>query len=122
MLSRLITAFFANAVAFLLSAYLLDNFYLGGKLPAFLALVAVFTLINLVIRPLIKLILTPLILITFGFFTLVINAGILYVVDIYSAHISIDGLATLFYATVIITLTNLILSGPQKLLQRRPSL
>lgn len=119
MVSRLITTLLINTAAFLLTAYLLPGFSLDGNIVSFVVLIAVFTLINTLIRPIIKLILSPLIFITFGLFSLVINAGILYLVDIYSAHISIDGLITLGYATIIITLVNVLLGGPAKLLRRK---
>ncbi len=107
MLSKAIITFISYAAGFLAAAYLIEGFDLTFTLPSFLALIAVFTLIHLIIRPLIKLVLSPLILITFGLFNLVITAALLYIVDIYSAHISITGLTPLIYSTVVITIISL---------------
>jgi putative membrane protein len=117
MISRVIRTFIANAVAFLAAGYFLPGFHVVvmGNIPAFLALIAVFTLINLIIYPIIRLILTPIVLLTLGLFTLVIHAGILYIIDIYSVNITIDGLTTLLYATIIITVVNIVFHTGSKL-------
>jgi len=92
MISRLITSLFANVIAFLAAAYFLPGFTVSGDPVSFIILVGIFTLINFIIYPIIRLVLTPLVVITFGLFTIIIHAGILYIVDLYSDHITIDGL------------------------------
>lgn len=106
-------------MAFFLAAYLLESFVLDGDILSLATTIAVFTLINVFIRPIIKGLLSPIIFLTLGLFSLVINAAILYSVDIYSSHISIDGLSTLAYATVIITLVNLVMSWPRGIFKKR---
>ena len=109
MLSRLIGLLIANAVAFLGSAYIIPNFDINlNNITAFVALIVIFSAIQLILRPFIKLILTPLIIITLGLFNLVITGGILYVVDKYSENISINGLMPLIYGTLIITAVNML--------------
>lgn len=116
MIRHVITALIANAVAFLTAAYVVDGFTVGSKtlplndnLIAFAALIGVFTVITLVIRPIIKFVLSPIIVLTFGLANIAINAGILYIVDNYSAHITINGLPALLYGTLIITIINVII-------------
>ncbi len=48
------------------------------SIPAILGLALVFSLVNMLIRPLIKLLTCPLILLTLGLFTLVINAALFW--------------------------------------------
>ena len=47
--------------------------------------------------------------ITLGLFNLVINGGLLYIVDKYSQNLTINGLPALIYGTLIITIVNVII-------------
>jgi putative membrane protein len=114
MLSRLILTLIANAIALLAAGYFLPGFLITGNVISFAIVVIILSLINLIIRPIIRLFLSPLILITFGLFNIVINGFILYVIDIYFDTISIDGLVTLLYATIIIGLVNVLLGTGRK--------
>ena len=51
----------------------------------------------------------PLILITFGLFTLVINAALLWLTDQFIEDFEIQGFGNLFIATVLITLSNILI-------------
>jgi uncharacterized membrane protein YvlD (DUF360 family) len=111
MISKIISTYLADGLGFLTAAYLIPGFdiNLNNYVP-FLLLVAVFAAIHIVIQPIIKLILSPLILITFGLFNLVITGALLYIVDIYSQYITITGFLPLLYGTLIITIANIILN------------
>lgn len=111
MLHRVIITFVANAIGFLLAGYFLPGFTVAGSVTDFAIVIGLLTAINLLIRPIIRLILGPLVLITFGLFNIVISGFILYVIDFYFENIKIDELVTLLYATIIITVVNLILGG-----------
>lgn len=115
MISAIVSQLVINAAAFLVAGYFLPGFTVSGSITAFIALVLVFTLINIILKPLIKLVLSPLILITFGLFKLVIDGGILYIVDKYSENISISGLVTLFYATLIVAGFQFFFGGTRKM-------
>ncbi len=114
MLSRIILTFVANAIAILAAGYFLSGFLITGNYLDLAIVVGILTVINLVIRPIIRLFLSPIILITFGLFNIVINAFILYIIDIYFDTIKIDGLVTLLYATIIITVVNVLLGTGRK--------
>jgi putative membrane protein len=109
MIRSVITAFIANALGLFGAGYFVANFNIDTTdLVAFAALVGVFTLITLIIRPIIKFVLSPIIVLTLGLFNLVINGGLLMIVDNYSTHITIDGLPALLYGTLIITIINVV--------------
>ena len=115
MIRRVITAFISNALGLLAAGYFVNGFIVGNNsltlsqnLIPFAALVAIFTFVTLIIRPLIKLVLSPLIILTLGLFNLVINGALLYIVDKYSDNITINGLPALLYGTLIITVINII--------------
>ncbi|MDO8601719.1 MAG: phage holin family protein [bacterium] len=111
MLRRLIITFIANAIALLAAGYFLPGFNIAGSVLDFALVIAILTLINLIVRPIIRLVLSPLILLTLGLFNIVINGFILYIIDIYFDTISIDGLVTLLYATIILTILNTLLGA-----------
>lgn len=111
MLRRIIITFVANAIGFLVAGYFLPGFTISGSITDFAIVTGLLTLINLLIRPIIRLILGPLVLVTLGLFNIVINGFILYVIDFYFQNIKIDELVTLLYATIILTIINMILGG-----------
>lgn len=59
-------------------------------------------LINFFIKPILNLIALPLRIITLGLFSLVINMGIIWMVDIIFPELIISGIVPLFYATLIV--------------------
>ena len=64
-------------------------------------------LVNLFIKPIINLITFPLRLLTFGLFGLVINMGMVWLVDILFAELIIEGLGPLFWTGLIVWLLSL---------------
>ncbi|MDX1535630.1 MAG: phage holin family protein [Candidatus Spechtbacterales bacterium] len=64
---------------------------------------------NYIIRPLLKVLTFPLILVTFGLFNVVINMGILWAVDIILPQMEIAGFIPLAWTTAIVTLINSLL-------------
>ncbi len=110
MLSQLLWSLVGNAIALAGSAYFIAGFDLNiNNWQAFGALVAVFTVLNVVIKPLIRFFLGPLIILTFGLFNLVITGGLLYILDLYSQNLTITGLPALVAGTLIITIVNVLI-------------
>jgi len=66
-------------------------------------------LINYFIKPILNFIALPLRILTLGLFSLVINMGIIWVVDYFFDSITIQELASLFWTTLIVWLMNIIL-------------
>jgi putative membrane protein len=87
--------------------------FLGLKLTAgwqvILIAGTVLGLINCFVKPVLKFITTPVRMLTFGFFSLVINMFLVWMVDFLFPELSIEGLAALFWATAIIWILNFIL-------------
>ncbi|MFH1656853.1 MAG: phage holin family protein [bacterium] len=73
-----------------------------------------FGLINFFIKPALKIISLPLRILTFGLFSLVINMGMVWAVDIIFPELVISGLASLFWTTVIIWIFSLFVSFSAK--------
>ena len=69
----------------------------------------VLTLVNIFIKPLLKLIAFPINLISFGLFNLVINFGILYAVSYLIPQYHLENPLNAFFASVIIAVAFVIL-------------
>lgn len=117
-LSRLIFSFFSNLIALWAAVYFIKGFEIAPDFIKFSWVAAIFTLLNIFIRPILKLILTPLIIITLGLGIIVVNAAVLYLLDFLSPDITITGLMPLFYATLLISLVNILISLSAKRVYR----
>ena len=111
MIARLIAAIVANGIGL----YVVGSYVSGAHIPlsiiGLILTAAVLTLINFFIRPIVKLIFSPLIFITLGLAVLVVNGLMLYILSRVMPipyTVSFDGLVPLAYATIILTLVNLI--------------
>ena len=77
LISRIIFSYFSNLTALLIAGAFLPGFEISGNFTNILVAAGVFTLINMYIRPIIRWFLTPLVILTLGLFSLVINAFML---------------------------------------------
>ncbi len=114
LIGRTIFHIFSNGVAILVTNYFVPGFFSGDIKSLGLAAV-ILTAINLFLKPVLKLLSGPLILLTFGLFTLVINAISIYILDILSQAITIQGLEELIIATLIISFVNFLVGSSAKL-------
>lgn len=107
-ISRFLFSLFSNLLAFIVTKTYIAGFIVTGDLKQLLIVVAIFTVINAFIRPILKLILGPIIILTFGLGILIVNALMLYLLDYFSENVTIQGIEPLAYATLIISAINLI--------------
>ena len=92
------------------AAQFVPGFSISSNIENLLIITAVFTFINLLIKPILKLVFSPFIFLSLGLFSLVINAIILKLLDIWSINVTISGIQALVYATLLITAVNLLLT------------
>ena len=71
---RFIIRWTINAVAIALAVYFVPGIDLGGSLTSLIWLALIFGLINALLRPIIKFFTLPLIVVTLGLFSLIINS------------------------------------------------
>ena len=74
-----------------------------------MAIAAILTLINIFIKPLIKLLTFPINMMTFGIFNLLLNFAILYAISYFVPYYHIHNLLSGFNASVIIAIAYFIL-------------
>ncbi|HPW34187.1 MAG TPA: phage holin family protein [Candidatus Paceibacterota bacterium] len=113
LISRIIILFVTNIIALALAAYFVNGFTVSSDIVTYLELAGVFTVLNILVRPILKLVLGPIILLTFGLGVIIVNALILYILyKIYPLGITIDfsaGLYPLVYATLIISAVHFVM-------------
>lgn len=73
----------------------------------FLVVGLILGLLNLFVKPILNLITLPLKILTLGFFSLVINMAMIWIVDVVFLELVINGLTSLFWTTMIVWGVNL---------------
>ena len=81
-MKRFITRWVVNAIAIALAVYLVPGIDLVGKLSSLIWLALIFGLINAILRPIIKLFTLPLIVLTLGLFSLLINTFLFWLTSV----------------------------------------
>ncbi len=109
-MQNLIIRLFVNAVALWAAARLVPGIELEGDFTRVLTVAAVFGLVNALIRPLIILLSLPLIVLTLGLFTLVANALVLMLTDLFATSLSIAGFWSALAGSLLISLVSLLFS------------
>ncbi len=103
---RFIIAIAVNGLAIWLADRYIAGFASTADLGRLIGLALTLTLLNYLIKPVLKLILSPVIFLTLGVGIILVNAIILYLLDFLSVSISIDGISALLLATLLIGLVN----------------
>lgn len=119
--AKIIFFFFSNLVALLAADYFVAGFEIAPGLVSYLTVAAILTLINVFIRPLIKLVLTPIIFLTLGLGIILVNALTLYLLDFFSSEITIIGITALVYAILIVSIINIVINFSAKKLYEKSS-
>ncbi len=101
---KLLTHLLVSAIAIIITAYLLP----GTKVTPMGAVVlaVVLGLINIFIKPLVKLITLPLTILTLGLFSLVINALFVILASNLVPGFSVTGFWAAFWFSIILSLVN----------------
>lgn len=111
---RFLVRILGNALAISLADYLVTGFSFPNDCKLLLLAGFILAVINAVLKPILKLVSLPLIILTFGLFSLVINVALLWVLAQFLTDLQISGFWPYFWGTVIITLINWIVAGLTK--------
>lgn len=104
-LIRLAIALVLNAVALWVADLLWDGVTIEGA-AAFIIGAAVLGVANAVIRPIIAILTLPLILITLGFFYLLINIAMVWLAELIAPDFTIDGFWSYVGTVVVVWVVN----------------
>ena len=103
-----------NSLALYVANYFVPGFIVSGSWKEYLLAGAFLGLLTLTVKPVLKLIAMPIIILTLGLFTLVINGLLLWAVDYMCDFVSIRDTTALLYAVIVITIVNLFISATAK--------
>jgi putative membrane protein len=108
---RLIIYIFSNAIGIWAAARLVHGIHFYGNWKWLIFAGAVLGFINFVIKPFVKIISLPLIWITLGLFTIVINVLLFNLVTKIVPALVIDTWTAAFWAVVVISAINFVVSS-----------
>lgn len=108
MFKRLLFQFLIAIIALGIAIKFFPDVQFQGSLEIFLTCSATLGLINSLIKPLLKKFFFPLRLLTLGLFNLIINIGILWVVDYLFSELTFASVQPLFLTSSIIAILNLL--------------
>ncbi len=92
------------AVAVWVVAELLTGITVNGTTVDLLVVAVVFALVNLLVKPVVKLLTLPFILLTLGLFLLVVNAAMLLLTAALTDRLTVDGFGTAVLGGLLIAL------------------
>jgi putative membrane protein len=103
-----------NAVALWASTELVDGIGFNGAWPTLLAVALVFGVLNVTVRPVLKLVTFPLLILTLGLFTFVLNAFMLWLTgtisDVVRLGFHVAGFGAAFWGALVVTIVSFVLS------------
>jgi putative membrane protein len=105
-LAKIVIAIIVNGAALLAAAYWLPGFTLKNDFLSVAWIALALTALNYTLKPVLKLFLGPIIVLTLGLGLILVNAIILYILDIFSPDLTIQGVLTLIYAALVIGAVN----------------
>lgn len=118
---QLLIRLIINAVAIWLAAAWVDKIDIvspaengnGGKIIVLIAVALVFTVVNALVKPIVKLLSLPLVIVTLGLFLLVINALMLWltakITETTDYGLRVDGFWAAVIGGIIVSLVNWVL-------------
>ena len=111
MFMLLLVRFACNAVALYVAAWALSGVTYGDKWWSLLIAAAVFTVVNMFVKPIITLLSLPFIIVTLGLFLLVVNVFMLYLTDWLVDDFDIKSFGAGLLAAIIVTVVNWVLQA-----------
>jgi len=105
---RFIVQILTNGLAIFLADYLLPGFVFEGDILTLFIAGLILGLINFFIKPIAKLISAPLIALSLGLFILIINMGLLWLLEYFVDELTITGFWTYLWGTLIIGMVNMV--------------
>lgn len=124
MLVVLLVRWIALAAAFALTSWILNGMDISGGFWAYLWLALLFGIVNSILGTILRLVTLPLMVITLGLFSIVINALLLQILDWISDHFTIDHFFwTAIWGAIILAIVSVILDllTGAALVKRRPA-
>jgi len=111
---HLLLRWIINAIALAVAATFVSGIHVDGGWLVLALVALIFGLVNALIRPLVTLLTCPLIILTLGLFTLVINAAMLlfasWIAGLLGIGFMVDGFWPAFWGGLVISIVSFVLS------------
>jgi len=96
-----------TGAAFAVATAILSGMEVNGGFWAYVWISLIFGVVNAIIGTVLRILTLPVILVTIGLFSIVINAVLLEITDLLTSHLSIDSFFwTAIWAAIIITIVS----------------
>jgi len=105
-----------NSVAVYAAYFFVPGFIVIGGIKEYLLAGVLLGLLNKIVKPPVKLLTMPLIILTLGLFLVVINALMLWLVDYVFDFVIIESITALVWATVVVAIANAIIAAFSKII------
>lgn len=105
-LTKFIARIVINAIVLYIAKVYFPGFILNGGMATLLVGALVLTILNIFVAPILRLVATPLLWLTFGLFGIVINILLLWFADQFLTQLTIVDVSTLFWVSIIVALAN----------------
>lgn len=103
-----------NAAALWVATQVVDGISFTGDVPTLLGVSLIFGVLNVVVRPILKLLTCPFIILTLGLFTFVLNAVMLLITSAASEALGlgfhVEGFVPAFIGALVVTIVSVALS------------
>jgi putative membrane protein len=113
-MTKFIVRWTINAVALFAAVYIVGGIHLQGAWTSIIWLALIFGLINAFLRPLLKLLTCPLIFLTLGLFTLLINTFLFWLTGqagkLFDIGFTVDGFWPAFLGGLVVTVVSVVMS------------
>ena len=113
-MTKFIIRWAINAVALYVAIWVVPGIALSGAWTDILWLALIFGLLNALVRPVLKFLTCPLIILTLGLFTIVINTGMLLLTSkigqTFGFGLTVDGFWQALLGSLVISLVSVVMS------------
>lgn len=105
---------FSNSLALWVAYLLVPGLVVTEGVTGFIIAGLALGILNVTVRPIIKFVATPLIILTLGIFVLVINALMLWLISYFLSFVEFQSLGALVWTTLVVSLANILISATSK--------
>lgn len=111
MIIRFLLHIIANALAILTAEWLVPGVIYQYDFSSLIKIALILALVNALLKPVLKIVFSPLILITLGLFTIIINIFLIWLVVYFVPELSISNWIAYFWTMIIVSVFNFIISS-----------
>jgi len=111
MIIRFLLHIIANALAILTAEWLVPGVIYNYEFLSLIKIALILALTNVLLKPVLKMVFSPLILVTLGLFTIIINVFLIWLVVYFVPELSIASFNAYFWTMIIISIFNFIVSA-----------